>query len=41
MRIAWFCLEASRDENGRLRFRFALCVITTPTVALKTLVAGI
>jgi hypothetical protein len=28
MRIALFCLEASRDDYGRLRFRFAFCVIT-------------
>lgn len=27
-RIALFCLEASRDDFGRLRFRFALCVFT-------------
>ncbi|MFL6600183.1 MAG: hypothetical protein ACJ8R9_02535 [Steroidobacteraceae bacterium] len=28
MRIALFCLEASRDDYGRKRFRFAFCVIT-------------
>jgi len=28
MRIALFCLEASRDDFGRLRIRFALCVLT-------------
>lgn len=28
MRIALFCLEASRDDYGRLRIRFALCVLT-------------
>jgi hypothetical protein len=27
MKVALFCLEASRDDFGRLRFRFALCVI--------------
>lgn len=27
MKIALFCLEASRDDFGRLRIRFALCVI--------------
>jgi hypothetical protein len=27
MRIALFCLEASRDDFGRLRFRFALCIL--------------
>ena len=37
MKVALFCLEASRDDNGRLRFRFALCVLVTPTVALETL----
>jgi hypothetical protein len=26
MRIALFCLEASRDDFGRLRIRFALCI---------------
>ncbi len=27
MGIALFCLEASRDDFGRLRFRFALCIL--------------
>lgn len=27
MKIALFCLEASRDDCGRLRFRFALCIL--------------
>jgi hypothetical protein len=36
MRIALFCLEASRDDFGRLRIRFALCVITQ-WVASETL----
>jgi hypothetical protein len=27
MKIALFCLEASRDDFGRLRIRFALCII--------------
>lgn len=27
MKVALFCLEASRDDYGRLRLRFALCVI--------------
>lgn len=26
MRIALFCLEASRDDFGHLRIRFALCI---------------
>jgi hypothetical protein len=26
MKIALFCLEASRDDFGRLRIRFALCI---------------
>ena len=29
MKIALFCLEASRDDLGRLRLRFALCVVMT------------
>jgi hypothetical protein len=38
MKIALFCLEASRDDYGRLRFRFALCVVTTtPAVVSATL----
>jgi hypothetical protein len=28
MKVALFCLEASRDDNGRLRLRFAFCVVT-------------
>ena len=28
MRIALFCLAASRDDYGHERFRFAPCVIT-------------
>jgi hypothetical protein len=40
MKIALFCLEASRDDQGRLRFRFALCVVAmTPVVASVTLPA--
>jgi hypothetical protein len=27
MKIALFCLEASRDDFGHLRIRFALCII--------------
>jgi hypothetical protein len=27
MKIALFCLEASRDDFGRMRVRFALCVV--------------
>ena len=27
MKIALFCLEASRDDFGRLRIRFALCIM--------------
>jgi hypothetical protein len=26
MKLALFCLEASRDDFGRLRIRFALCI---------------
>ena len=37
MRIALFCLEASRDDYGRLRLRFALCVVMTHSVVSKTL----
>jgi len=37
MRIALFCLEASRDDFGRLRFRFALCVVVAPAVASVTI----
>lgn len=37
MRIALFCLEASRDDFGRLRFRFALCVVTTSQAVASTL----
>jgi|JI102314A2RNA_FD_contig_31_3148822_length_443_multi_1_in_0_out_0_2 hypothetical protein len=38
MKIALFCLEAGRDENGRLRLRFALCVVTmTHAMASETL----
>lgn len=36
MRIVLLCLEASRDDYGRLRLRFAFCVITR-TVASVTL----
>jgi hypothetical protein len=36
MRIALFCLEASRDDCGRMRLRFAFCVITW-TAASMTL----
>jgi hypothetical protein len=40
MRIALFCLEASRDDYGRLRLRFAFCVITwaAASMALPTVV---
>jgi len=37
MRIALFCFEASRDDNGRFRFRFALCVATTQAAASESL----
>lgn len=40
MKIALFCLEASRDDFGRLRIRFALCVVTQ-TVASKTLLTAV
>ena len=33
MKIALFCLEASRDDYGHLRIRFAFCVITTWALA--------
>lgn len=39
MKIALFCLEASQDDFGRLRFRFALCVVMTSWVASETLPA--
>jgi hypothetical protein len=26
MKVALFCLEASRDDFGHLRIRFALCI---------------
>jgi hypothetical protein len=40
MRIALFCLEASRDDYGRMRLRFAFCVITwaAASVTLPTAV---
>jgi hypothetical protein len=38
MKVALFCLEASRDNQGRLRFRFALCIVVmTLAVASETL----
>lgn len=40
MRIALFCLEASRDDFGRLRLRFALCVVTR-VMASGTLPAAV
>lgn len=41
MRIALFCFEASRDDSGKFRFRFALCVVTTtPSVASAALLAA-
>jgi hypothetical protein len=39
MKIALFCFEASRDDNGKLRFRFALCVAMTRSVASEGLLA--
>jgi hypothetical protein len=33
MKIALFCLEASRDDFGRLRFRFALCIFMREQVS--------
>lgn len=42
MKIALFCLEASRDDNGRLRLRFALCAISmTQGVASGVLPAAV
>lgn len=41
MKIALFCLEASRDDFGRLRLRFALCVVMTQKVASETLPAAV
>jgi hypothetical protein len=35
MRIALFCLEASRDDFGRLRIRFAFCVITWVAASMR------
>jgi hypothetical protein len=40
MRIALFCLEASRDDFGRLRFRFAFCVITWAAASMAIATAG-
>jgi hypothetical protein len=40
MKIALFCLEASRDDFGRMRFRFALCIVMR-TVASGTYPAAI
>jgi hypothetical protein len=38
MKIALFCLEASRDDNGRLRLRFVLLsVVMTAMVASEML----
>jgi hypothetical protein len=31
MKIGLFCFEASRNDYGRMRFRFALCVLIRPT----------
>ena len=39
MRIALFCLEASRDDFGRLRFRFALCIVMQTQVSATQLTA--
>ena len=40
MKIALFCLEASRDDNGRLRLRFVLLsVVMTAMVASEMLPA--
>jgi len=39
MRVALFCFEASRDDNGRLRFRFALCVVAWSAASLTLPIA--
>ena len=39
MRIALFCLEASRDDLGRLRIRFALCIYMRATASVTQLTA--
>jgi len=39
MKIALFCLEASRDDFGRLRLRFALCVVMMQAVVSKAISA--
>jgi len=39
MKIALFCFEASRDDNVRLRLRFALCVAMTRAAVSKSLLA--
>jgi hypothetical protein len=35
MRIALFCLEASRDDFGHLRIRFAFCVYVRMASAIQ------
>jgi hypothetical protein len=39
MKIALFCFEASRDDNGRLKFRFALCIAMIRAAASDALLA--
>lgn len=39
MKIALFCLEASRDDFGRLRIRFALCICMRAMVSATQLTA--
>jgi hypothetical protein len=39
VKIALFCFEASRDDNGRLKFRFALCVAMIHKAVSESLLA--
>jgi hypothetical protein len=39
MKIALFCLEASRDDFGHKRIRFAFCVITWSAASATLLTA--
>ena len=39
MKIALFCLEASRDDFGRLRIRFALCICMRAMVSATQVTA--
>jgi hypothetical protein len=36
MKIALFCLEASRDDFGHMRIQFALCIVMRVASATYT-----